>query len=289
MSLPSYRKMKSGRTFIPGLVLFIILIPQVALSDIVVLKTGKNLKVEKSWEEGDLVWFIFHGIKASVPRKEVIQIKRDKNDQIESFHTKKNLKADLKTFKNDTANDVHCNQLNESTQISSSAKRIAAPAKESCILTNNGFRDLQWGVNVSSVDGLEQLEADMDLENVIEYVRPKEILYIGNIALTSIIYAFWRDQLYMVTIWTQDYSNFSALREMVFKQFGKGRRSDQSHERYLWAETPTDMMLEYIKDSRKGFLWMRSHELDRKYKLSRLNGHTSYLKWMNSRKQPATR
>jgi hypothetical protein len=281
--------MKSERTFIPGLVLFIILIPQVALSDIVVLNTGKNLKVEKSWEEGDLVWFIFHGMKASVPRKEVTHIKRDKNDQIESLYTKKNLKADLKTFKNDTANDVHRNQLNESTQISSSVKRIASPAKESCFLTNNGFRDLQWGVNVSSVDGLEQLETDMDLENVIEYVRPKEILYIGNIALTSIIYAFWRDQLYMVTIWTQDYSNFSALREMVFKQFGKGRRSDQSHERYLWAETPTDMMLEYIKDSRKGFLWQRSHELDRKYKLSRLNGHTSYLKWMNSRKQPATR
>jgi hypothetical protein len=131
---------------------------------------------------------------------------------------------------------------------------------------------------------LQPLDGATDLEGVSEYVRPGDILYIGSTPLTAIIYAFWRDQLYTITIWIQGYPNFSSLREMVFSQFGPGRWSDRAGERYLWAETPTDMMLEYIRASEEGFFWLRSCELDRKYKLSKINRHTSVLKWMNSRK-----
>jgi hypothetical protein len=162
-------------------------------------------------------------------------------------------------------------------------EETTTPAKESCFFRSNGFRDLQWGDPVSAAGGLQLIDSAMDLEGVTEYERPGDILFIGSTPITSIIYAFWQDQLYTVTIWMQGYSDFTALREMVFKQFSRGRLSDQSGERYLWSQTPTDMMLEYIRASEKGLLWLRSCELDRKYKLSKINSHTSVLKWMNSR------
>ena len=81
-----------------------------------------------------------------------------------------------------------------------------------------------------------------------------------------------------------DQSNFNALRNRVFEKFGKGRQVQPTSETYLWSNTHTDMMLEYEEKGQLGMLWMRSSDLDRLYKLSILNSHTSYLKWMKTRK-----
>jgi hypothetical protein len=60
-------------------------------------------------------------------------------------------------------------------------------------------------------------------------------------------------------------------------------RPDQPDERYLWTEAPNDMMLQYLKDGEQGLLWLRSCEIDRQYKLSRMSGYASYLQWLKSR------
>ena len=112
----------------------------------------------------------------------------------------------------------------------------------------------------------------------------QKIFKIGDAQLKSIIYSFWRNRLYTVTIWALDYSNYTALREKVFEQFGKSRQADPSQERYLWSSTFTDLMLEYDKNAELGMLWLRSSEMDRNYKLSQMNSHATLLKWMKSRK-----
>jgi hypothetical protein len=121
------------------------------------------------------------------------------------------------------------------------------------------------------------------LDEVVEYVRPKVFLKIGDAALESVIYAFWRDQLYTVTVWTKGYSNFTTLRDAVFEEFGPGMRNDSTRERYLWSNALSDIMLDYIQDGRYGMLWMRSKEMDRHCRSSQLRGHASYVKWLKSK------
>jgi hypothetical protein len=151
------------------------------------------------------------------------------------------------------------------------------------IFQDEKFGDLKWGTKIFAIKGLEKIQDAEGQDGVVEYRRKKEDLRFGQATLSSIDYAFWRDQLYMLTFRTQGSSNYTALRREVFQQFGKGRRADQPFERYLWAEAPHDMMLQYSKDGEQGLLWLRSVELDRQYKLARVSGHASYLRWMKSR------
>jgi hypothetical protein len=157
------------------------------------------------------------------------------------------------------------------------------PAKRSLFLHKEGLGDLKWGVRVADVADLEIKQTDSGLKEVLEYVRPQDALKLGDAKLTSVVYAFWRDQLYTVTIWTRGRANYHALRNAAFEQFGNGIRIDRSGESYLWSDGPSDVMLEYSREDQHGMLWMRSKELDRKFKLSQLSGHTSYIRLIKSR------
>ena len=149
--------------------------------------------------------------------------------------------------------------------------------------TSDGFRDLPWGSELSDIAGMAETETDTGLAGVVGYIRPNDVLRIGEAELTSIIYSFWHDQLYTVTIWTQNYSNYEALRSAAFELFGDGSRRNESIERYIWSDKLTDRMLEYVKEGEHGMLWMRSRELDRKLKLSKYDASISYIKWLRSR------
>ena len=157
------------------------------------------------------------------------------------------------------------------------------PSQILCFQADEKIGGLEWGAKISAIKGLEKIQDAEGKDGIVEYRREKEDLKFGQATLSSIHYAFWLDQLYMLTIRTQGSSNYTALRGEVFRQFGKGLRADQPFERYLWTEAPNDMMLQYSKDGEQGLLWLRSSEIDRQYKLSQVSGHASYLKWMKSR------
>jgi hypothetical protein len=266
--------MKSGIKFLLTVVILIFFIVTPALADTVVLKNGRELKVEKTWQEGDQLCFIFHGMKAGIPQKKVIRIESDSKNQN---------KMVAKRVDRRPQKDVSRAQLNQKTQKASTSRQVVSPTKLLRVLRNDGFGDLTWGVEVSEVDGLEKKEVTRGFDDVIEYVRSQDILKIGDAALSSIIYSFWRNRLYMVTIWTEEYSNYTALCDKVFKQFGPGHQIEPPREMYLWSGTPSDMMLEYINGSRHGMLWLRSKEMDRQRRSSQLKSHASYLKWMRSK------
>jgi hypothetical protein len=266
--------MKSGKKFILTVLIFIFSIVSAAFADTVVLKNGRELKVAKTWQEGDQLCFIFHGMKAGIPQNKVIRIENDSKNQNKIVAKR----VDMRPQK-----DVSRAQLNQKAQKASTSRQAVSPTKLLRVLRNDGFGDLIWGVEVSEVDGLEKKEVTRGFDDVIEYVRSQDILKVGDAVLSSIIYSFWRDRLYMVTIWTEEYSNYTALCDKVFKQFGPGHQIHPPREMYLWSGTPSDMMLEYINESRHGMLWLRSKEMDRQRRSSQLKSHASYLKWMKSK------
>lgn len=275
--------MRPGKKFILTVILLICFIVPAAVADTVVLNNGSVLKVEKTWQEGDQLYVIFHGMKAGIPQSKIIRIESDSDDRNKTIVRKDENKTELQRMNHESVEDVTRGHPEDTAQIALNTSGKAIPTEPCFALRKDGFCDLQWGCMVSGVDGLEKRQTISDLDDVVEYIRPKDFLKIGDAALQSVIYAFWRDQLYTVTIWTNGYSNYTALRDAVIKEFGPGIRNDPAREMYLWSDALSDIMLQYIQDSRYGMLWLRSKEMDHQCRSSQLKGPASYLNWMKSK------
>jgi len=252
-------------------------------ADVVVLKTGKKIEVDKVWQENGQIWIVFHGMRASIPPGKIERLENDSNNDPGKLDLKNEEKAKLKEIARSTPQASPRLQTKYVSQTASAPQPTKIKKDQGRIFPNERFSDLRWGTKISAIKGLEKVQDPEGQGAVAEYLLKKENLKFGKAALSSIHYAFWRDQLYTVTIRTEDRSNYTALRDEVYRQFGEGQRVDQSFERYLWTDAPSDMMLQYSKDDQQGLLWLRSREIDRQLKLSEISGHASYLKWMKSR------
>jgi hypothetical protein len=274
------------RTYpITAAALFLILIPLTAWTDILHLKNGNELKVERAWQDSDQVWFILQGLKASIPQSKVARIENRRGVPEKSGDRENQNPVGIKQSNPQPAEVVLPDQIKHQPAGSvSAAQSQHRPTDKALVLRQDGFNDLKWGVRLSGLKGLEKRPIDSGLDEVIEYVRPADVLKLGDAALTAVIYSFWKDQLYTVAIGTQEPANYIALRDAVFNQFGQGIQIEGAGERYLWSEGLTEAMLKYDNEDQCGLLWMRSTDLDRKLKLTKLSSPTSYLKWMKSRK-----
>jgi hypothetical protein len=258
--------------------------PLLAGADTVFLRNGRELKVEKAWQEGNQVWLIYHGMKASIPQSKVLRVENESPAAPES---------DAPENHEQDENMLPSPQLPQQFSSTPETQAIAATVKpqktspedkKPLILGKEGLADLKWGARCAHIEGLERKDTDSGLKDVLEYVRPQDSLKLGDSELLSVVYAFWRDQLYTISVWTRGQENYVALRKAVFDHFGKGTRLDDLGEKYLWSGASTDIMLKYTDNDQYGLLWMRSKALDRKFKLSNMKKQTSYLRWMKSKK-----
>ena len=275
--------MMSRRYLIPVLFIGMALFAPPSQADVVVLKNGKRFDVEKVWRENDQVVIIFHGMRANIPQSKVARIESKSNRGPAKLGPKKDERLTKKRLPRSTPWDTPRLRTKKASRTVSTPQPTRIKKDNPLIFNDEKFGDLKWGTKIFAIKGLEKIQDAEGQDGVVEYRREKEDLRFGQATLSSIGYAFWREQLYMLTFRTQGSSNYTALRREVFQQFGKGRRADQPFERYLWAEAPHDMMLQYSKDGEQGLLWLRSVEIDRQYKLARVSGHASYLRWMKSR------
>jgi len=277
--------MMPKRYLVPAIIFCMAIFSLSVRADEVVLKTGKKFEVEKVWRENGQIWIIFHGMRVSIPQSKVECIQSDSNSGPGNLNLKKKEKANLKKIGRSTPQATPPRlQAEFSSQTISTPQPTKIEKDHSRIFPGEIFRDLRWGTQISAIKGLEKVQDPDRQDGVVEYLLKKENIKFGHAALSSIHCEFWRDRLYMVTIRTENQSNFAALRDEVFRLFGKGLRVDQAFERYLWTTVPNDMMLQYSKDGQQGLLWIRSSEIDRKLKLSKISGHASYLKRMKSGK-----
>jgi hypothetical protein len=259
-------------------------IPSFALADLIILKNGNQLKVEKAWQEEDQICFILNDMNASIPQSKVVRIQNDREKPKTSERPDQPGRSSETDHRGNSNGGSLLDRLSLNTKPAASDPLQANLTKISPALHKNGIGKLKWGTRASSVSGLEPKQIDSGLKDVVEYVRPNDGLKLGDGELTSIVYAFWRDRLYTVTLWTRKLSNYQSLRQAVHNQFGQGSQPDPAVERYLWSDSESDMMLKFTNDEEYGFFWMRSKDIDRKFKLSRMSGHTSYLKWIKTRK-----
>ena len=271
------------RCLIPAIIFCTALFSISVQAGVVVLKTGKKIDVEKVWQENGQIWIVFHGMRASIPPGKVERIESDSNHDPGKLDLKNEEKAKLKEITRSTPQASPRLQTKYATQKASPPPPTKIKKDQGRIFPNEKFSDLRWETKISAIKNLEKVQDPEGQEGVAEYLLKKENLKFGKATLSSIHYAFWRDRLYTVTIRTEGGSNYTALRDEVYRLFGEGHRIDHSFERYLWTDAPSDMMLQYSKDDQQGLLWLRSRKIDRQLKLSEISGHASYLEWMKSR------
>lgn len=274
--------MNSRTCFIATVLLCLYFILPPALADTVHLKNGNALKVEESWQDDGQVWFIFHGMKASLPQSKVARIEKGAGEPAGTTRPENRSPSGIKVTPPPPARDPLPPATIKTAGTDAAPDPQSLSTKKPLVLCKDGLADMKWGTLRNTVRGLQIKQTDSGLKDVIEYVRPDDLLQLGGATLVTVVYAFWRDQLYTISIWTQGPEDFKALRHTAFQHFGKGARIDGSGLKYLWSISNTDLMLKYGSDDQYGLLWMRDKKLDRKLKLSQLNGHTSFLKRMKS-------
>ena len=251
-------------------------------ADTVHLKNGKALEVEKFWHKDDQVWFVFHGMKASIPESKVARIEKEAGKPAKPAGAKNPNPAAKPATRPQPARKTPPAPVIKPAGTRDASQPQPRSTGKPLVLGKDGLADMKWGFSRAAVRGLKTKQTDSGFKDVIEYVRPSDLLKLDGATLKTVVYAFWRDQLYTVSIWTQGREDFNSLRDSAFEHFGKGTRIDGSAEKYLWSSQNSDVMLKYSRDDQYGLLWMRSKELDRKLKLSQLTGHTSLVKQMKS-------
>ena len=260
--------------------IFIMLLSAFAFADTIVLKHGRPIRAEKVWEQDGHIFFYLHGVKMRVAKTEVHRIvSTNQASPAPSAITNNNKAASIKAQK-------HTNTNKRSIKVE--PLQIEEPAgvktKEPLIGVRwSGFRDLSWGIDRSTFGKLKEVETASRLVEIKEYVRANEELKMGAARLDSIIYAFWRQKLYTITLWVEGSANYLALRHEIFNQFGAGLKSDQNQERYLWSDRYSDRMLKYVAADQTGLFWMRSKEIDSLYRLSQIKVPSSYLEAIEAR------
>jgi len=271
-------QMNARICFIATVLLSAYFILPTALADTVHLKNGNALKVENSWQEDGQVWFIFHGMKASLPQSKVVRIEKGVGNPAKPAVPENRSTTEIEAARLQPAAKTPPTRPIKTAGTSAAGQPLPQPTIKPLVLCKDGLADLKWGCTRASLSGLELKPTDSGLKDVTEYVRPNDLLKLDGATLITAVYAFWRDQFYTVSIWTRGREDFMALRDKVFEHFGPGSRIDGADEKYLWSNSTTDVMLKYTHDDQYGLLWMRAKELDRKLKLSQLNSHTSYLR-----------
>lgn len=259
------------------------LFPGPARADVVVLKTGKKVEVEKVWRENGKIWIVYQGMRASIPRGKVERIESKSKKDPDKVNSRKKARPDAKELTSPPPRSPSIQQTRHTAQSTPMPSQAESNEDQRRIFPDGPLDNLLWGTNITEIRGLTKILDAAEQEGVAEYGQETIEIKFGQAELSSINYAFWRDRLYMLTILTKGRANFTALRGEVFRQFGRGLRTDPKLERYLWTEGPNDILLQYSKDGQQGLLWLRSSELDRQYKLSQIRSPASFLNWMKSR------
>ena len=238
-----------------GAVIILTLLPVLSIADTIVLQEGQSIEVDKVIEHEDDVIFYVQGLKMRVSKTAVLRI-----------------------TKADEAGIAGVEKPFEIAPLPAEKPSARLSEKGSPEIRWSGFRNLCWASACSALGQLQEIESANGTSEIKKYVRANEDLRLGEARLNSIVYAFWRDQLYAVTLWATGQANYRELRKEIFNRFGVGLNSDQSRERYLWSDVYSDRILKYDGVDQSTFFWMRSKEIGLRYQLSQTKIPSTCLK-----------
>lgn len=110
----------------------------------------------------------------------------------------------------------------------------------------NGFRDLAFGTDFETVKSeMIFIHQHALYDHLKYYHRKNEELMMGRAKLKAIEYRFWFNKLYEVKITPENDSEWYALKDAVFANFGPGKLK-QGSGYYEWESKSVRMVLRHI-------------------------------------------
>ena len=145
----------------------------------------------------------------------------------------------------------------------------------------DGFRDIQWGTEISTLKDMEKAEQGKSPNTaLVWYTRKGDTFAIGRAKLENIFYSFWMGSFESVWIDFKGDENFEALKKELFEQFGKVLESEElmrkmdrragrepstikhAEEFYAWWGKNTETTLSYSQDRHRGTLTINSKRMN---------------------------
>jgi hypothetical protein len=263
----------------------------------IILNSGEKFQTDRSWQEDGRLKFRLNGLVVSVPESDVAQVVSPQTTledpkaeagsvppegQMTASTTenrqskrKQRLQNALRLPPPDQKLPAGVNLPDTATRLSrrseasdhalerkTTAPQAPSPTPSaSAPPSRSVFRDLAWGMRPSSMPGLALSQTNPAYGGVDEFFYPEEELQLGGAPLNGIVYGFWQQRLYTITIWTDGRPSYEKLRRWVLDTYGSGHQRQKGVERHIWLADGTDRMLEFDDALNTGIFWMRSQKL----------------------------
>ncbi len=223
------------------------------LADEIVLDSGERFSSDRIWKENGKIRFNMHGLVVSVNPDEVTNIIRDTASRTTPSPSR-----------GEEANSpsTPAPQGTIQGQSSPAAHRSPPQAGKQAVVGGIGIDGIRWQMRPDEIPGIEKIKTDPAYGGIEQYSRPEGRLRLGEALLNGLVFGFWRNRLYTITIWVDGKPAYERLRRAVFQRYGTGRPNKSGLERHVWLEKTTDRLLEFDTDLNTGLFWMRSRDLD---------------------------
>ncbi|HRY29086.1 MAG TPA: hypothetical protein P5079_03510 [Elusimicrobiota bacterium] len=124
-----------------------------------------------------------------------------------------------------------------------------------------GFRGIAWGTSLQSISGLTEIKSGSS--DVKEYTRNADEMQLGGAKLDRIIYRFWNDQFFEVSLQTTGVINIQELKNVTFQKFGRMTQPNQFLEDYIKTMRTTQIFLLCPPVTDAAFLTIRYRPLQK--------------------------
>lgn len=253
--------------------LLFFLIPVTTMADEIIMITGETFSSPNVWEEDGKIRFSMSGLNISVEKSEVAQIIRDQ-DSPQPTRKPTQPPHQAPAFSPPPPNPeptIHTKPLthipaNSPEPVKLSPRKNQDQGMKPSAAVGIGLDGLAWHLKSSDLSDLKKIDTDPMYGGIDQYYRENETMKLGPAALNGKVYGFWRNRLYMITMWVEGPPAYERLRKAVFERYGRGRQNSDGLERYIWQDPTTDRMLEFDEQLNTGLFWMRSRALDVKLK-----------------------
>jgi hypothetical protein len=121
---------------------------------------------------------------------------------------------------------------------------LAGPKKEPA-----DFNGIKWGSTIGELAGMKLLAEE---GNFKFFEKENERTKISDADVDKIVYGFYKDRFYNVTIYYRLPATFAKLQEAFSREFGKPFQPNASEKKLFWSGEHVNLLLNFDDASNSG-------------------------------------
>jgi hypothetical protein len=140
------------------------------------------------------------------------------------------------------------------------SKKVAGPEPATKLDTTTGFRGQKFGTELSQ---FQNLTLDRDEGDLKLYTKRDENLQLGPVKLGTIVYHFFQDKLFAVSLHTESRDNTLGLLRIAVAAFGEGNQSAEAKDDLdrSWEGKNAEAFFNVNPKTEEGSLIIRDNQL----------------------------